>query len=618
VKSISSIIVLYFILITIAQIPIYGQDNVTFELIDNSTVGLVTGPNSEKWGQAISDLDYNGWLDIYTIRWRNHPDQFSYLHLNNEGTFTDFTAQTPIKNIEQDIIHVRSVTIVDYDNDGDRDIFFSSEERMFLLQNENMEFTEIAESVGLIGQIPEGFITRWDYNTGAWADFDLDGDLDLVIHQMNYTNLYLYRNENGIFTDVATEYNLDNVDPIITNWDGGTSYSRLHWIDYDMDGDPDLSSGPLLFRNDGNTFTEVSGSLGLMPSMPIHNSEWFDYDNDGDLDFLKTCNYPDDPGCETQLWENEEGTFVDVTYDVLNLSSLLNLSRGISLGDFDNDGDLDLWICFSQTGILDALLINEEIEPGVRILEDVAQFVGLHIVWIDDGLITDPKGGTLFDYDNDGFLDIYIPETSENHLLWHNMGNANNWVGFILEGTESNSEAIGAVVRLYADGKTQLRYRKCPDGWLRQDMPWIHFGLGQTTNIDSVVIKWPLGLTEVLTDVEINQYHKIREGETTSQVLSTSVTTPAAFRLKQNYPNPFNPHTNIQYTMSNPGNANFIISNVLGKEIKTFNKLHHSSGTYNLLWDGRNKSGKNVPAGIYLCRFKTMDFRAMIKMLLIR
>jgi hypothetical protein len=599
-------------------LPIYSQQNVTFERIDNNTVGLETIPNSEKWGQAISDLDYNGWLDIYTIRWRNHPDQFSYLHLNDGGTFTDFTDQTPIKNIERDILHVRSVTMVDYDNDGDRDIFFSSEEKLFLLQNENMEFTEIAESVGLNGQIPEGFITRWDYNTGAWADFDLDGDLDLVIHQMNYANLYLYRNENGIFTDVATDYSLDNVDPIITNWDGGTSYSRLHWIDYDMDGDPDLSSGPLLFRNDGNTFTEVSESLGFFPSLPIHNSEWFDYDNDGDLDFIKTCDYPDDTGCIMEFWEHEDGTFIDVTFDVLDLTSLLNLSRGISTGDFDNDGDLDMWLCFSQTGILDALLMNEELEPGVHILENVAQFVGLHIVWIDDGLISDPKGGTLFDYDKDGFLDIYIPETSENHLLWHNMGNSNNWVGFILEGTESNSEAIGAVVKLYADDKIQFRYRKCPDGWLRQDMPWIHFGIGQATIIDSVVINWPLGLTEVLTDIEINQYHEVKEGEATSRIKSKTAITPGTFHLMQNYPNPFNQHTNITYTMSTPGNAKFRISNLLGKEIMTLEKKHQLAGIYNVTWNGKDENGVNVPSGVYLCRFNTKDYCSTRKMLLVR
>lgn len=595
-----------------------GQELPQFTLIKNSQVGLTETPNLEIWGQAITDLDYNGWLDVYLVRWRFHEREFSYFFLNDNGVFQDITEHTWIKSVDSSVVFVRTPCVVDYDNDGDRDVFLCSEQRMWLYQNNNMHFVEISDSVGLKSQKPGGLITRWDYNIGAWADFDLDGDLDLVVEQSNYPHLYLYRNDHGLFTDVAAQYGLTNVNSAYTNWDGGTSYSRLHWIDWDQDGDQDLSTGPKLFRNDGNRFTEISASIGLVPCLPIQNSEWFDFDNDGDFDFVKTCNYPDDAGCSMQLWENQNGQFVNISAEVIDLWHILNLSRGLSVGDFDNDGDQDLWLCYNQTAQLDALLLNEEIEPGVRVLEKVSDLVGLHLVSWGTDLFEDTKGGSLMDYDKDGFLDIYLPSTNHNHQLWHNEGNGNHWVGFILEGTVSNKEAIGALVKVYSGGRQQLRYRKCPDGWNRQHMPWLHFGLGNTSQIDSVVIRWPMGSKEILTNVAIDQYHIIKEGAANSRVFPQDTKSPDKFNLEQNYPNPFNPQTTIEYSAANNHKAQLVIYTLHGERVRQFVQSHHAAGSYQFVWDGRGADGRMAPSGAYVYQLTVDGITETRKMLLLK
>jgi hypothetical protein len=606
-KNLNSILVIATVFLLLLSISVVGQDLVNFTFVDHLSVGLNPTPY-QKWGQAIADIDNNGWIDIFHRRWGGHSH--STLYLCFDGIFSDISDQTPLASLEESQSHTRTVSLVDYDNDGDKDIFFGSDERLFLLRNDDNVFTEISESVGLIGHIPAGFIASWEYNIGAWVDIDLDGDLDVTICQSNNPDLYLFRNDDGIFTDVAAEYGFTGFVPLGTDGDRGNTTSRMHWIDFDMDGDLDLSAGQFLFRNENGVYTEIAQSSGLNPSLPIQNSDWFDFDNDGDLDFLKTCTFPENQGCFMELWENQDGAFVEAS-DLINHNSVLNLSRGLAIGDFDNDGDQDIFIDHNQEEDLDALMLNHEFEPGARYFENIIDYVGINVMG-------DRKGGAFIDYDHDGFLDLYIPAADVNHHLYHNDGNNNNWVGFILEGKQSNRDAIGTVVKLYAGGEIQLRYTKCPDGWLRQNNPWIHFGLGQTTIIDSVVINWPLGLTEVLTDVEINQYHEIKEGETTSHVGLNMATTPIACNLIQNYPNPFNPHTNITYTMSHPGDAKFNISNLLGKEIITYEKMHQLTGTYNLSWDGKNKNGSNVPTGIYICRFETKDFISSTKMLLIR
>ena len=593
---------LLFVLLSV--ITLSGQNLPTFELIDHNSIGLTPTPY-EKWGQAMADIDNNGWVDIFCRRWGGPFN--SRLYLNFDGIYQDITNQTPLETIEANEAHTRTVSLVDYDNDGDKDIFFGTDEKIYFLRNDNNVFTDVAEEIGLVGQKPPGFINRWDYNIGAWIDIDLDGDLDVIISQSNYANLYVFRNENGNFTDAAGEYGLVDFVPMGTYGDRGNVTARMHWIDIDMDGDLDLTAGNLIFRNDNGLFTDVTESLGFAPSVPIQNSVWFDYDNDGDLDFFKMCDQLESPDCAVELWENQNGTFIDAS-EAINMMNMLDISRSLSTGDFDNDGDLDIFINHAQFDFQDALLLNEEIEPGVHIFENVIEYVGI-------SEIGDRKGGGFIDYDKDGFLDVYIPAAHDNHRMYHNLGNGYNWVGFILEGTQSNRDALGSVVKLYVGENIQLRYTECPGGWLRQKNPWIHFGLGELSEIDSVVFRWPLGLTETLTEVAINQYHNIKEGETTSSVYQNKTGLPDEFYLQQNYPNPFNASTKIHFELAQDTDITIKIFNLFGNEIITLVDENQTAGSKVITWNALDKIGRSVSSGEYFCQLKAGDFSQTIKII---
>ena len=195
-------IVFLFVIITCPSL--FSQGISSFEIVDNASVGLTVAP-FEKWGMAVSDIDRNGYPDIFVNRW-NSPG-YSRIYINEGGIFQDITNQSPIEQIEVDTEETttRTTVWVDYDNDGDRDLAMSTNKQIHLLRNDNNVFTDVSEETGFVGIIPPGFITDWDLTIGGWADYDLDGDLDCVICQVNNDNLYLFRNDDGHFTNVATE-----------------------------------------------------------------------------------------------------------------------------------------------------------------------------------------------------------------------------------------------------------------------------------------------------------------------------------------------------------------------------------------------------------------------------
>ena len=256
--------------------------------------------------------------------------------------------------------------------------------------------------------------------------------------------------------------------------------------------------------------------------------------------------------------------------------------------------------------------LNEDLGEGDHVFADVARWIGLDIMG-------DRKGAAFLDYDMDGFLDVYVATAEHNHIMYHNLTLAtNNWVGFILEGTESNRDAIGAWVKLYTGNKMQVRYTQSPNSWQCQDNPFVHFGIGTATSVDSVIFEWPLGRKEVLTGLEINQYITIKEGEVTSDVASTDNIKPATYSLDQNYPNPFNPQTTIRYTVGEVGEAQIIISNILGVEVQRYSKFHDCVGLNSIEWDGKDAAGNTVQSGIYFYRIESERFFETKKMLLIR
>ena len=595
-KSLLHVLISFALSINLGQ-QVWAQNLSAFEIVDNESVGLTVAP-MEKGGVSVVDIDNNGWPDICTVRF-DGPG-YSRIYLNQNGHFTDITNQTPLKQIEGQEARTFSVVFADYDNDGDKDCSFGTSKALHLLRNDNNTFIEVSTEKGFVGHIP-GFVSRYYYNIGGWADYDLDGDLDCVVSQENYDNLYLFRNDGDYFTDAAEEAGLFST--ILAE------FWNLGWTDWDLDGDSDLFSIHHFSANDEGIFTDVTDTLGLQLTNVV-NREFFDFDNDGDLDYWKCTGDPEfSPTCE--LWENQDGVYIDISDDV-GASLWRDNFRGLAIGDVDNDGDQDIFIQLDIPQSRDVLLVNEEIEPGVRVFDDVAEFVGIT-------KIGDRKGVAFFDYDRDGFLDIYLPSAEHNHILYHNLGNNGaNWIGFILEGTLSNRDAVGSIVTIYIGEQIQLRDTKAGSGWLRQGNPCVHFGIGFETNIDSVVIRWPLGYRQVLSDVAISQYHEIKEPDYTAvEQRAVSITHPKEFKLKQNFPNPFNPSTTIQYDLSENGFVKLGVYNLMGQKVATLVNQKQAAGTHEIQWNGTDEMDQRVSSGIYIYRVEAGNkFFESMKMVL--
>jgi enediyne biosynthesis protein E4 len=581
-----------------------GQSLPLFELADRNAIGMPAIPY-DRWGCTVADIDRNGWPDINNTKWRGAAGSQVYLNFN--GVFTEISANSPqLIDAEKTGNATRTPVYVDFDNDGDRDLMFGTDYKHYLFRNDNNVFTDITAAMGLTSSVP-GFVSVYGYEMSAWADFDHDGDNDVVVFQTNNTSLIFYRNDLTRFVNITAEVGLKGVMPLGNDGDRGYYTGRMQWVDFDNDGDPDLNTGYLLFRNDNGHFTDVSQAVGFLPNHTIWFSDWFDYDNDGDMDFFKFLG-------GSQLLKNEGGTFVDATQEVsLDLFGRPH-QASCNVGDFDNDGDQDIFVQINGGADPDpeALLLNDVDEAGQIAFVDVGIYAGLIT-------IGDRFGAAILDYDMNGLLDIFIPSQDYGSLMYHNLGTEtpNNWIGFDLWGTKSARDPLGTLVTLYAGGLRQSRYTKAANTWKIQDNPYVHFGLGQATGIDSLVIRWPLGDVEVRKNLAINHYHKIVELAGTG-VKDRDSETPMAFCLAQNYPNPFNPETKIDYTLPVSSQVLLEVFNLSGQKMATLVKEVQGAGSHSVPWRGFDDMNHPLPTGMYLYKLSTSQATLTKKMLFVR
>lgn len=289
----------------------------------------------------------------------------------------------------------------DYDNDGDLDLYVGFRGQLArLYRNHNGAFSDVAAAVGLADAN--------DVRAAAWGDYDADGDVDLYVGfgpgatQPNR----LYRNEDGgkRFVDVSGEAGLQAR--------GATR--QPSWIDFDNDGDLDLSVAfrdrpNALYRNDGGKFTDVAPAMGLADRRKTVGVVWFDFDQDGDLDAFVANQEGDANG----FYRNDGATFVDIAAALrVDLAGRPAVYGGVgpSLADFDNDGDLDLYVANYGPN---QLWRND----GGRFV-DVAPELGV----AGGGHATPSSWG---DYDHDGWIDLYVgyglaAVTNVRDYLFHN------------------------------------------------------------------------------------------------------------------------------------------------------------------------------------------------------
>jgi hypothetical protein len=264
--------------------------------------------------------------------------------------------------------------------------------------------------------------------SNSWADFDNDGDLDLAV-SLKSGDIRLYRNDGGKFVNVGPEVGLPS---------SGPEMRGVAWGDYDGDGWVDLLGGAtmpdqlsLVFHNEGGKkFTNVAPELGLtIPGRSARQTSWLDYDNDGDLDL-----YASNRIGPNALYRNDNGKFVQV-FAGASVSDT-RPTVGACWFDYDRDGDLDLFLA-NQSGATDSLWRND----GDSFV-DVAPQLGL-----DNPGRTKDEGGVgcaVGDYDNDGFLDLFVPNYGVN-TLYHNNGDGTFTNVAKDMGVAVENHAVGAV-----------------------------------------------------------------------------------------------------------------------------------------------------------------------------
>jgi tetratricopeptide (TPR) repeat protein len=294
--------------------------------------------------------------------------------------------------------------------------------------------------------------------------------------------------------------------------------------DYDGDGDLDLyvandSDPNLLFRNDGNWhFEEIGAISGVSHSedgrtqagMGVHAG---DFDNDGDLDLFVT-NFEDDVN---SLYRNlGHWMFADATYEA-GLGGIARpyLGWGTGFFDFDNDGWLDLFVANGH------LYPQLDLHPsGVKYSQRNLLYHNERGRFFEVGLEAGPgwaikkasRAAALGDYDNDGDVDLFIMNLNEApNLLRNEGGNRNNWLGLELVGVESNPDAIGARVQVQAGELIQVREVHRGYGFQAQHDARLLFGLGQRQKVDRVEIRWPSGRLQVFEELPLRRYLHIRE-----------------------------------------------------------------------------------------------------------
>ncbi|MGI8782302.1 MAG: CRTAC1 family protein [Acidobacteriota bacterium] len=488
-------------------------------------------------GVAWLDFDSDSFLDLYLVNGSNlaagSPSPGNVLLRNTgKGTFVDVTRQARVGGTGG---YGTGVAVADFDNDGLADLFVTYFGPNVLYRNNgDGTFADVTARAGVSGNF-------WSSSAGFF-DYDRDGDLDLyVATYLEYDDkknpycgfqkpgyrMYcaptafdgtpdqLYRNNgNGTFTDISEKAGVANP--------AGKGLGVV-FADVDDDGYPDIYVANDLVRNflyhnrgDG-TFDDVTYSAGVgfdlngkpQAGMGVDAG---DFDGDGRLDLFVT-NFSDELNT---MYRNLGGLlFEDITEKVGLESGRTPLGFGTKLFDFDNDGDVDIYV--TNGHVIDNIqLYNPRFTYAQRDLlyenaggrfRDVSTTGGPGLQVEKVG-----RGAAVADFDNDGDLDIVVSSCGRPAVLLRNDGgNRNRWIALLPQGKRSNRSGFGARVRLTTSQGTQVKEVTPVASYLSSNDPRLYFGLGSDAKVRRIEIRWPSGREQVLTDVPADQLLTVRE-----------------------------------------------------------------------------------------------------------
>lgn len=466
-------------------------------------------------GGGISFCDFNndGWDDI-TIGTQS-GDPLKIYKNNGDGTFSLETSMVPNNNAQQ-----KQVIWVDFDNDGDKDLYVSSDvDGSRLYKNNGNILTDFTASSGLP-------IAAQDNFGASWGDYNNDGNLDVFLCNRGLSNPqpnYLYKNNgDGTFTNVSASAGIDTGSHL-SFCSAFFDYNNDGWQDIYMANDK-VNTTNILYKNNGDgTFTDVSEESGTNMAIDAMSVTISDFDRDGWFDIYVTNGIPGN----YLLRNNGDGTFSNVAAGTGTMFE--SIAWGSVFLDANNNGDLDLYVSGSLDG-------------GVPSLMSAAFYTnngnGTFSIQPSSGFENDTSesySNAIGDTDNDGFPEIIVSNSGGDDIfLWKNeTTSSNNWLKVDLEGVASNKQGIGATIELRSEGVSQYRYTVCGEGYISQNSETEFIGIGSNTSIDYVKVTWLGGAQDIIYNVTPNQKISIQEG---SSPLSTE-----EFQVKneiQAYPNP--------------------------------------------------------------------------------
>lgn len=348
---------------------------------------------------------------------------------------------------------------------------------------------------------------------------------------------------------------------------------------------------------------------------------WVDYDNDEYLDLFVT-NYHEN---NCLYHNNTDGTFTKITNVIIaREGGIQNVrsSGSCTWGDFDNDGDPDLYIAngvehstpnnffYLNDGDLDIFLTRGDYFSTKTNLLFKNDGLGNFERVREGAIATDQNssnGAAWGDYDRDGDLDLFVSNVlnfNENNALYMNNGNSNNWINIKCIGVQSNKSAIGAKVHLKArignESGWQLRHISGQTGKCAQNSLNVHFGLGEATIIDSIKVEWPSGKLTVQENISVNQFITIIEEGSTKvpEIIPNDV-------IIKTFPNPFTDTITIEYQVKENSQVAIKIYDQSGKMTITLLENNQTPGPKTISWDGTDYSGKKVSSGNYILTINT-------------
>ncbi len=474
----------------------HNNGNLTFTDVA-AEAGVADGNDADNASADCLWLDYNndGRPDLLVVRF-GHNQLFQNL---GNGKFKEVTREAGLYR------YMNAITAIafDYDHDGYVDLFVGSyfkpvnifnpnTPRFFpesfetanngggvtvFHNNGNGTFTDVSAKVGIQ-------VSGWTLDLGH-GDANNDGWDDLYAACDFGTDRFFVNNGNGTFSDkTETAIGFDTKKGM-----------NADWGDYDNDGlldiyvtnitDDYMREGNFLWHNNGNlTFTDVSRETGTYNTGWGWGAKFFDYDNDGWLD-LYVVNGWVSAGNE------------DYVPDIFQMIT----RPGVDFADARNWPPMGNK---SLSGYEKKRLFHNE---GGQIFKDEAARHG-----VDS--IRDGRGIGVGDFDNDGRLDMFVANANAEPYLYHNVVPAGpHWAEFVLEGTRSNRFGVGAQLRVTAGGRTYLRFVNGGNGFASQSTYRVHFGLAQNNTIERLEVRWPSGIRQVFENLASNQIYRVVEGK---------------------------------------------------------------------------------------------------------